>query len=348
MKTVTTSYTVQDFIAALERKEIIVNRDYQRSDEVWPDAARSYLIETVLLDYPIPKLAVHQVTDAATGKSHKELVDGQQRAATIRAFYENKFALSSAVENKDLRGLKYDDLDIDQRTTFLNYQLSVDLFLGAEHTQIREVFRRINSYTFPLNAEEQRHSKYQGAFKWFLHRLGLALDSVFEETGVFSQKQLARMADNKLLAEICHAMMNGITTTNKRILDKLYADHDEEFEDEEDFEERLLAGVIKLTEWEDIHDTSIMKPFQVYSLVLAIIHVTEPIEELKEVFDIDDGIEIDNEEAVKRLARLAQAIDDEVETGKYAAFVLASSEKTNVKAERETRFKYYCEALTAE
>ena len=50
MKTVTTNYTVQDFISALERKEIRVNRDYQRSDEVWPDAARSYLIETVLLD----------------------------------------------------------------------------------------------------------------------------------------------------------------------------------------------------------------------------------------------------------------------------------------------------------
>ncbi len=91
MTTGTANYTVQDFIAALERNEIIVNRDYQRSDDVSPDAARSYLIETVLLDYPIPKLAVHQVTDPSTGRSHKELVDGQQRAATIRAFHDGKF-----------------------------------------------------------------------------------------------------------------------------------------------------------------------------------------------------------------------------------------------------------------
>jgi uncharacterized protein with ParB-like and HNH nuclease domain len=348
MKTVTTNYTVQDFIAALERKEIVVNRDYQRSDEVWPDAARSYLIETVLLDYPIPKLAVHQVTDPATGKSHKELVDGQQRAATIRAFYDGKFELSSAVENKALRGLSYADLDIDQRTTFLNYQINVDLFLGAEQSQIREVFRRINSYTIPLNPEEQRHAKFQGEFKWFLHRLAIDLDAVWELTGVFTEKQLVRMADNKLLAEICHAMMHGITTTNKRSLDKLYADNDEEFEDEEDFEDRITKAVVTLGEWDELHNSSIMKPFQVYSLLLAIIHVTEPIDELQASFQVDDAVEIDKDAVVPRLSRLARAIDEEAETGKYAAFYAASSGGTNVKATRETRFEYYCKALTVE
>jgi Protein of unknown function DUF262 len=348
MKTVTTNYTVQDFIAALERKEIIVNRDYQRSDEVWPDAARSYLIETVLLDYPIPKLAVHQVTDPATGKSHKELVDGQQRAATIRAFYEDKFELSNAVENKPLRGIRYSTLSGDQRTTFLNYQLNVDLFLGAETSQIREVFRRINSYTIPLNAEEQRHAKFQGIFKWFLHRLALGLDSIWELCGVFTEKQLVRMADNKLFAEICHAMMNGITTTNKRSLDKLYADNDAEFDDEESFESRILMAVLMLGEWEDLHNTSIMKPFQVYSLILAIMHVTEPIDELQDSFQIDEAVAIDKDAAVQRLSRLVRAIDDAVDTGKYAAFVTASSEGTNRKATRETRFQFYCKALTGE
>ena len=51
---------------------------------------------------------------------------------------------------------------------------------------------------------------------------------------------------------------------------------------------------------------------------------------------------------VPRLSRLARAIDEEADTGKYAAFVTASSEGTNRKASRETRFKFYCRALTAE
>lgn len=347
MKTISTNYSLQDFIAAIDRREIRVNREYQRSDEVWPDAARSYLIETVLLDYPIPKLALHQLTDAATGKSHKELVDGQQRAAAIQAFHENKFALSAAVENAPLRGIRFSTLDVDQRTTFLNYQLNVDLFLGADKSQIREVFRRINSYTIPLNPEEHRHAKYQGQFKWFLHRLALKLNGAWGAMGVFSQKALVRMADNKLLAEICHAMVNGISTTNKRALDKMYGDYDTAFQSEADFEQRIATAVETLGQWEELYNTSLMKPFQLYSLILAMIHVRAPLVALQNSFAIQNGREIDRAEAVPRLSRLARAIDEEAVTGRYGRFVEASSGGTNVKGTREIRFQAYCRALTA-
>ena len=43
-----TTMTIADYCAAYDRGEIKINRDYQRS-EVWPSAARSFLIETVLL-----------------------------------------------------------------------------------------------------------------------------------------------------------------------------------------------------------------------------------------------------------------------------------------------------------
>ena len=59
MQILSTSYTVADYCAAMTNGEIIVNRDYQRSDKVWPPAARSYLIESILLDYPIPKLFLY-------------------------------------------------------------------------------------------------------------------------------------------------------------------------------------------------------------------------------------------------------------------------------------------------
>ena len=58
------TYTVADYCQAMSRhREIIVNRDYQRSDKVWPPAAKSFLIETILLNYPIPKLFLFQKTD---------------------------------------------------------------------------------------------------------------------------------------------------------------------------------------------------------------------------------------------------------------------------------------------
>ena len=42
MHITSTNYTVADYCQAMERKEIIVNRDYQRSDKVWPPVARSF------------------------------------------------------------------------------------------------------------------------------------------------------------------------------------------------------------------------------------------------------------------------------------------------------------------
>ena len=345
MRTIATNYTVQDFLAAMERRELRVNRDYQRSDSVWPDAARSYLVETILLEFPIPKLALHQVTDPLTGESHKELVDGQQRTATIRAFRNDHFQLSTAVENLALRGIRFSTLSADQRTTFLNYQLNVDLFLGAEPAQIREVFRRMNSYTIPLNPEEQRHAQFQGELKWFLHRFALSLNDSWESVGIFTQKALVRMADTKLLAEIVHALLNGITTTNKRSLDALYRDFDQAFNNQAEYEQYIGSAVDAIREWEELHGTALMKHFQVYSLILAIIHVQHQIPALQTSVEVPAGSRIDERHCVQRLSLLAQAVDDDVTTGPCARFVQASSRKTNVKTERETRFRYCCDAL---
>ena len=77
----------------VDRKEIRVNRNYQRSEKVWPPAAKSFLIETILLGYPVPKLSLYQITDLKTRRTVKEIVDGQQRTLTIKAFFDNRLRL---------------------------------------------------------------------------------------------------------------------------------------------------------------------------------------------------------------------------------------------------------------
>lgn len=47
--------TVTDYCGMVDSHEVRVNRDYQRSDQVWPRTAQSFLIETILLGFPIPK-----------------------------------------------------------------------------------------------------------------------------------------------------------------------------------------------------------------------------------------------------------------------------------------------------
>ena len=162
MKIIPTNFTVAEYCQAMERGEVTVNPEYQRSDKVWPNTAKSFLIETLLLDFPMPKLSLYQKTDLASRKTFREIVDGQQRSKAIFDFFGNAFRLSRTLETEDFRGRRYSDLDEEDQTRFVDYALSADVFVAASPDEIRETFRRMNSYTIPLNPEEQRHAIFKG------------------------------------------------------------------------------------------------------------------------------------------------------------------------------------------
>ena len=170
---------VVDFCNDIKSNEVRINRNYQRSDKVWPPAAKSFLIETILLDYPIPKLLLSQHTNLRTRRSHKEIVDGQQRSRAILSYFDGEFRISRHSEEDRFAGRSLEELEEDDRKRFLDYGLAVDLMVGATPDQIRETFRRINSYTVPLNPEEHRHAVFQGDFKWFMHDLTKRFDEGF-------------------------------------------------------------------------------------------------------------------------------------------------------------------------
>src|SRR5690349_9743601 len=102
--------TVSEYCRSMQRREITVNRDYQRSDKVWPDAARSFLIETILMGYPVPKLSLQQETDLRTRETIKRIIDGQQRSKAILDFFNDELRLSSTLELEDAAGKRYTDL----------------------------------------------------------------------------------------------------------------------------------------------------------------------------------------------------------------------------------------------
>ena len=341
-----TSLPIADYVAGMAKKDIIVNKDYQRSDEVWPDAANSFLIETILLRYPMPKLSLRQITELQRKSVYKEIVDGQQRSRAIKDFFDGKLRLSKTLRTERFRGRVYDELEKDDKETFLAYQLNVDLYLGTTNAQVREIFRRINSYTIPLNPEEQRHAEFQGPMKWFINSLTEQYDEAFAKMGVFSEKQLVRMADTKLVAELIHALENGITTTNANQLRKLYEQFDVKFPRKPTYSAQITQGLDDVIAWRQLHSGGLMRPYQVYSLVLAVIHVRHRLEVFQPVFPLDRKKSINERVAVVNLSRLAAALDDGVAPQRLKSFIDASAEKTNVKKERQTRFVWFCRALT--
>jgi hypothetical protein len=332
--------TVADYCAGMDSRGIVVNREYQRSDKVWPDPARSYLIESIVLGYPVPKLSLYQITDLKSRKTVKEIVDGQQRSTAIHDFFHDRLALARSLDTQGLAGRKYSELEPELQRQFLDFSLSLDLFVSATREEIVEVFRRINSYTIPLNPEEHRHAIYQGQFKWFINRISKRFASLLLRIGLFSEKSLVRMADAKLFVEVCDALLNGIRTTNKRILDGVYSQKDKQFAEEKDLLKQITDALDQLAEWPEIHKSVLMRPYVTYSLLLALTHMRGRVSTLEPLFPSPRLKTFDKGSAIANLSLLSEALENPDESAGFKGFIAACSGKTNTKQQRETRFKW--------
>lgn len=341
-----THLTVAQFCEGLENGTIEINRDYQRQPGVWPPEARSFLIETILLGFPVPKLALHLITDRATRRTKSEIVDGQQRATAILEFSRDEFKLSRNVEIDEARAQTYSSLPPELQQIFLSYQLGIDQLVDVSEEEIRELFRRINSYSVPLNPEEQRHAKHQGPFKWFIYRLAKDYAKQMKQMGTFNERQLIRMADMKLLAEITHAIIYGITTTSKRSLDKLYESRNVDFREEGDLEKSIREALDFVAQLEDLHGTDLMKHFSLYSLVLAVIHAQTDVATLRECGTGGVGL-VGRASAVASLSELQRALDkEEVFPPRFDSFLRAFEKGTNVIDQRKARMEFFLEAVS--
>lgn len=348
MKINRVTMTIADYSAAFLRDEITIDKTYQRSPDVWPDPARSYLIETILKEYPVPKLTLHQVTDLKSRKTIKKVVDGQQRSMAILDFFNDDLQLSRRLELKEAAGRKYSQLPEELQASFLAYVLVFDQFESATDDDVREYFRRINSFTAPLNAEEQRHARFQGPMKWFIYDLSNDLSDSFVSLGVLKDRAVVRMADAKLLAELTHALLYGVTTTSKTTLNGMYQkfDRGDSVPNEDNIRDAVEQAVDAILGWPDIHQTLLMRTHVFYSLVLAIIRVRRAWPTLMYVSDTPKRPANFVPKAVSNLLSLAAALEDPDTHDEFAEFAEAAAEKTNVKAQRETRIRWLVKALS--
>lgn len=344
MRVTPSSFTIAEYCQQMSEKSIIVNHDYQRSDKVWPPAARSYLIETVLLGYPIPKLALYQTTDLRTKKTKKEIVDGQQRSQVIFDFLHDKFRITGKGE---FGGKKFSHLEPEEQQRFVDYALTVDLFVSATPNEIRQVFRRMNSYTVPLNPQEKRHATHQGELKWFIVAMVEAYSETLKSIGVFGERQLSRMADAALLSDVIFTLEEGIKSASDRALDGFYEKHEATFPQCDDYTTRLVTAIDQIIEWPDIHGSSLMKSYNIYSLLLAIMHASQPMTagNFNEVYQRIAPARVDPQYALPNLTLLAAAIEDPAAYPQFGEYVDSCSKATNRIEQRKRRFFWLSKAL---
>lgn len=341
------NYGILEIIQMLERRELVVNTDYQRGSGLWPDGASSYFIDTILENYPFPKIYMAEYLDRPQRAIRKEIVDGQQRITTIQRFYNNDLRISG---DSRFAGMRYADLDEDSKDRFLSYSVGVDVIRNASTSEILQMFRRMNAYTLPLNEAERRHSSFQGRFKWFVNHQSDEFDEFFTSFGIFTRRQIVRMADAELIADCVLALERGIISTSASNLKDLYTRYDVDFLNLEEYRDKLGASVrFIVTDLEPLRNTFLMKPYAVQSLITALIHCRFGIPQITESLGIQPvgAFAADPQQARLALLELARAHEAKETEGPHTNYVWGALGGTNRYPRRLARVIAILRALGA-
>ena len=332
----------------LIRGDLVANKEYQRAPGLWPNASRSYFIDTILEGFPFPKIYFHEYLDRKTKKVKTEIVDGQQRITTIQDFLNDKFALGK--NSTKFSGFRFSDLDEDIQDKFLFYTVSIDVIRDAGRAEILQMFRRMNAYTLPLNAAEKRHSEFFGEFKDLVTRV-LDYTPFLADWGIFTTRQIVRMADAAFIADLVLALEDGVISTSDKKLHALYSKYDSSFPQAEEIELSLrnIFGVIT-QELSAIQGSYMTKPFALHALFCAIYHNMvglKGFQEISNIHPIGKPLNCSPERASSNLLELAAAHESK-DASRFPMYVEAMSAGSNRERQRIDRVIMLCRALRDE
>jgi uncharacterized protein with ParB-like and HNH nuclease domain len=172
-KVVTQPYdvAVESLIDQVNSKTIFLrplsSRPRFQRQYVWNNGMASRLVESIILNVPIPPCYLSQNEDFEL-----DVIDGQQRIYSLYRFIENQFELTDLEVLTELNGQRFFQLDSKLQRQIKTFSLRCVLITNQSHPEIKfDVFERLNSNTVPLNAQELRNCIYRGPLNDLLGEL---------------------------------------------------------------------------------------------------------------------------------------------------------------------------------
>jgi len=195
---------IRSLVNRIDAKDIDLQPDFQRQ-EVWSLTKKKRLIDTILREWSIPP--VHFVV---TSDNRLEVLDGQQRLATVRDFLHDQFSIDAKISPIDislepLNGKFYSQLAPPLKRKVDNYTIRSFRITEYQPDEPNELFYRLNQPT-SLTAGEQRNALFGPAREQLKELVSQFQEENTKESIGFSN---ARMAYDDIVAKFLFFLERG-------------------------------------------------------------------------------------------------------------------------------------------
>ncbi len=271
VKTQSIEYDLETLVKKIDRGIIKLDPDYQRRHR-WNVDTSSRLIESLILNIPIPTIYISQDVDvdSETEEYRYSVIDGQQRLTAMYNFFKDKYPLTGLDTLEELNECYHKDLPpflirrLEERTVKC---LRIDSTLDA---QVKiDIFERLNSGSVKLEPQELRNAVYSGRFNILCKELGtnenfrtlLQVDLSSPDTN----NRVKKMEDVELVLRF-FSLINGNYLNYKKTKEKGFTDFLSEtmeknlnINDDKIFELRKIFEVTMATILRDFGSTAFAK-----------------------------------------------------------------------------------------
>lgn len=141
----------------IQKNKFSFNSPLQRQEDQWTKQQKSELIDSILRSYPLDPIRSIKLENGIL-----DVIDGKQRATTIKQFLNNEFSLSKNLETViiddieyDIAGKKFDKLDEAVQDKIKSYEIQIYIFTDCTNKDVKEMFRRQNNGV-PLKPFQKR------------------------------------------------------------------------------------------------------------------------------------------------------------------------------------------------
>jgi hypothetical protein len=198
-------------VATIHRRisdgDLDLQPNFQRG-EVWTSSKKQKLIDSILREWHVPPIHIIQGLNGA----QDEVLDGQQRLASIRDFIDGNLCINGKIEPFDekifsLDGLKFSQIPDDWKRRILRFPIRIFSIVDFSPSEPSELFYRLNQPA-SLTAAEQRNSFF-GKPREQIKDLVLRMENLGLDQGFLGFSN-SRMAYDDVLARVCVALERGL------------------------------------------------------------------------------------------------------------------------------------------